>query len=124
MARIIVLMRKHFQDPLYKNAYILMAREAATAVLGLVFWIVVARFYHPAEVGMAAALISAMGLLIVFSKLGLGFSLMRYLPKEEDKKSMINTCLTIFSGLQPCYLFKRICLSCCFLFYLLQYILF
>ena len=75
-----------------------MAREAATAVLGLVFWIVIARFYPPDEVGLAVALISAMGLLIVFSKLGLGFGLMRYLATAADKKGTINTCLTI-SGL-------------------------
>ena len=75
-----------------------MARDAATAVLGLAFWIVVARFYSPAEVGLAAALISVVGLLIIFSKLGLDFGLMRYLAKEEDKKGMINTCYTI-SGL-------------------------
>jgi len=54
MVRIIVPIKQHLQDPLYKNAYFLMAREAATAVLGLVFWIVVARFYSPAEVGLAA----------------------------------------------------------------------
>jgi len=98
MVRIVAPIKQHLQDPLYKNAYFLMVREAATAVLGLVFWIVVARFYPPDEVGLAVALISAMGLLIVFSKLGLGFGLMRYLATAADKKGTINTCLTI-SGL-------------------------
>ena len=82
MVTIIMRIKQHFQDPLYKNSYFLMARAAATAALGLVFWIVVARFYSPAEVGLAAALISATGLLIVFSKLGLGLGLMRYLAKS------------------------------------------
>lgn len=67
----------------------------ATSILGLVFWIVVARIYPADEVGLATALISAIGLVGIFTGLGLGFSLVRYLPQESDKKGMINSSFTI-----------------------------
>ena len=41
--------------PLYANAIYLMATSASTAVLGFVFWILVARFYTPEAVGLGSA---------------------------------------------------------------------
>lgn len=72
-----------------------MGRAAATNLLGVVFWIVVARLYPPDEVGLATALISAIGVIGLLSRLGFGTGLVRYLPQEGDKRGMINTCLTI-----------------------------
>lgn len=92
------LLHQHLQDPLYKNAYYLMANSVVGALLGFVFWIVAARFYLPAEVGLAAALIAAMSLLATLSRLGMGFGLVRFLPAAGERSSqMINTCLTIGS---------------------------
>lgn len=95
MVRIVAQLGKYLQDPLYKNSLFLMARAAATALLGIVFWIFVARFYPADQVGLATALISATGLVGIFTGLGLGLSLIRYLPQESDKKGVINTALTI-----------------------------
>src|SRR4030067_2560894 len=72
-----------------------MITAGVTSILGFVFWIIVARFYSPSEVGLATALISAVGLLGIFSQLGFQFGLVRYLPGENDKKGMINSSLTI-----------------------------
>lgn len=95
MAKIATQLRKHLQDPLYKNSYFLMGSSAAVALIGVVFWIVVARLYPPEEVGLATALISAIGLLGIFSKLGFDFALIRFLPQEGDKRGLINSCFTI-----------------------------
>ena len=56
---------------------------------------VVARSYSASEVGLASALISAIGLLSLFSMLGLNIGLIRFLPRERDKTGMVNSCLTI-----------------------------
>lgn len=56
---------------------------------------VVARSYSATEVGLASALLSAMGLLSLFSMLGLNIGLIRFLPHERDKTGMVNSCLTI-----------------------------
>ena len=88
-------LRLSIREPLYKNAILLMMTAAAANFLGYIFWIVVARFYSPADLGLATALISASGLLAVFSRLGFEYGLVRYLPEESDKKGMINTSFTI-----------------------------
>ena len=81
--------------PLYKNAIYLIVNSGLGAILGALFWIIVARVYSPSEVGLATALISATGLLATFSRLGVEWSLIRYLPTENDKQGLINSSLTI-----------------------------
>jgi len=93
------LLKRHFENPLYKNAYYLMANTMATSLLGFVFWMVVARFYSPTDVGLASAIIAATGLLASLSNLGLGFGLIKFLPTAGGKTTrMINSCFTL-SGL-------------------------
>jgi O-antigen/teichoic acid export membrane protein len=82
--------------PLYSNAFYLMVTGLLTSFLGFAFWIVVARFYSAADVGLASAAISAMGLVAAFAHLGLGIGLIRFLPHSGEKaNSLINTALTI-----------------------------
>lgn len=82
-------------DSLYKNSYFLMTNTIVGAGAGYIFWLVVARFYSPLELGLATAIISAINLIAMFSVFGLDFGLIRYLPDEEDKQSLINSCLTM-----------------------------
>lgn len=91
-------LKQHLNDPLFKNSYFLMASTAVTSILGFIFWIVAARLYEPAAVGLASAIIAALCLLAIFSNLGLGIGLIRFLPGAKDKgNSMINTCFTLSS---------------------------
>jgi len=81
---------------LYSNAFYLMANSVVTGLLGFVFWIVAARFYPPEDVGLASALIAAVGLLAGFTHLGLDVALVRYLARSgKDANSLINTVFTI-----------------------------
>ena len=88
-------LKQHLNDPLFKNSYFLMATTVIGAILGFIFWILVARYYTPHDVGLATALISAANLLVAFSLLGFNFGVTRFLPNEKDKQGMINSCLTI-----------------------------
>ena len=88
-------LKQHLNDPLFKNSYFLMATTVIGSILGFIFWMLVARFYTPHDVGLATALISAANLLVAFSLLGFNFGILRFLPNEKDKKGMINSCLTI-----------------------------
>jgi O-antigen/teichoic acid export membrane protein len=54
------------------NAASLMGTTLVTSVLGYVFWIVAARTYQPADIGFAAAVISALTFLAMLAKVGLG----------------------------------------------------
>jgi O-antigen/teichoic acid export membrane protein len=87
--------KQHISSPLYRNSLFLMANVVVTTGLGFFFWMVVARFYTEAEVGLAAAIISAVSFLALFSRLGLGFALIRFLPKAEKPVEMINSCFTL-----------------------------
>ena len=88
-------LKAHLRDPLFRNSYFLMANRITGAGAGFVFWLIAARCYSPHEVGLANAIISAMNLLVLFSALGFGFGIISYLPGENDKKGMVNSCFTI-----------------------------
>ena len=88
-------LKQHLNDPLFKNSYFLMATTVIGSILGFIFWMLVARYYTPHDVGLATALISAANLLVAFSLLGFNFGILRFLPNEKDKQGMINSCLTI-----------------------------
>jgi O-antigen/teichoic acid export membrane protein len=82
--------------PLYSNASYLLASFVTSALLGFAFWIVVARFYSPEDVGLASAVITAVGLVASFSHLGLGMGLIKFLShSSKNANSMINTVFTI-----------------------------
>lgn len=85
-----------YRTSLYSNALYLMVATGGTAVLGFVFWILAARYYSPAEVGLASATIASMGLIASLSRLGLEYGLVRFLHgPEENRRVIINTVLTI-----------------------------
>lgn len=88
-------LKQHLSDPLFKNAYFLMFSSVTSAGSGFFFWLFATRFYSTAEVGLASAIIAAMGLLGMISMLGFDISLVRFLPEQEDKAELINSCLTI-----------------------------
>jgi O-antigen/teichoic acid export membrane protein len=85
-----------FRIPFYSNAFFLMIGSVSSALLGFVFWIVAARFYTNEEVGLASAIIAAMGLVVSLSRLGMGTGLVRFLHQTgEDANSTLNTVFTI-----------------------------
>ena len=89
---------KHrIKEPLYRNALFLIANTIVLAGLGLVFWMIVARFYSEEEIGLGAAIISAASILALLSRPGLGIALVRFLPKADKPAEMINT-FFIMSG--------------------------
>jgi len=87
--------KRQIKDPLYRNSLLLMANTVVTSGLGFIFWMVVARLYAEAEVGLGAAIISAMSLLALISGLGLDVSLIRFLPKADKPVDLINSCFTL-----------------------------
>ncbi|MFC1928295.1 lipopolysaccharide biosynthesis protein [Chloroflexota bacterium] len=88
-------LKQYLKDPLQRNALFLMTTQVVGAVLGFLFWLIAARLYSAEEIGLATALISAVMLIAVLSILGYDVGLIRFLHSEENKRDMINTCLTI-----------------------------
>ena len=87
-------LKQQLNDPLYKNSFFLVLSKVFNAACGLFFWMLAARLYSIEDVGLATALIASLGLVILFSRFGLDFSLIRFLP-IKDKNEVFNTCLII-----------------------------
>lgn len=61
---------------------------------GFFFWVVAAKLYSIAEVGTATELISSLNLIMLLSRFGFDYSLIRYVA-NTDKNKVFNTSLAI-----------------------------
>ncbi len=80
------------RDPLYRNSFFMALCNVFNAGCGFFFWIIAARFYSVEQVGLATALISSLGLVILFSRLGFDSSVIRFFS-SEDRGKIISTSL-------------------------------
>jgi O-antigen/teichoic acid export membrane protein len=81
---------------LFRNSIYIIGTTAATSLLGFGFWLVAARTLSATEVGRAAALISAMLFVSVFTNLGLGQVLVSRLASRAPGREWS---LTVSTGL-------------------------
>jgi O-antigen/teichoic acid export membrane protein len=96
--------RQILRIPLYNNALFLLATYSTSAILGLVFWAIVARIYSTEEMGLGSALISVAGFLCFIASLGLGETLIRFLPdNRKTRYQLVNYSLTL-SGLAAVFI--------------------
>jgi len=72
-----------------------MANTAAVAVLGFFFWMIVARYYNEGDVGLGAALLSAITLLASISGMGVDTTMVRFLSTSKKPAELINSALNI-----------------------------
>lgn len=90
MINVIDRLAAHSRQPLFRNAYALMASSGLTSVLGLVYWIVAARVYSAEAVGFNAAAIAAMMFLAGLAQLNLISALVRFVPEAgRDSRRLI-----------------------------------
>jgi O-antigen/teichoic acid export membrane protein len=86
----------HFQnDNLFRNSIYLMMSTLVMAVFGFVFWLISARIFTPAQIGVATGLISAMSLISYVSLLGFNNTFIRILPNAKNRNNIINTGLLL-----------------------------
>jgi len=88
---------KHFLSiSLYRNAIYLLIFNLSVPATGFIFWLLAARFYAAEDVGVASAIVAAMGLIVVLSNAGFGSGLVRYLVHSGERPDqMVNTTFTI-----------------------------
>ncbi|MHC5906925.1 lipopolysaccharide biosynthesis protein [Streptomyces sp. S6] len=68
-------------DSLFRNAYFLMLSTGVSAVLGLGFWLVAARYYSEEAVGQGSAAIAAMRLLASITATTMIGAVVRFVPR-------------------------------------------
>ena len=87
---------RDLRTPLYRNAIFLIANTVVGSGIGFFFWMVVARYYTPHEVGLAATIIPVVAFLGMLSRFGFDIGLVRFLPSSgKNSRAMINSCFTI-----------------------------
>ncbi len=79
-------------NSIFLNSFYLILSSLISSASGFIFWIVIARFYPVADVGIASAIIGILGFISVVSLLGLDIALVRYLPdRGENIRELIDT---------------------------------
>ena len=82
-------------SPLYRNAFLIMGSNVASGGLGFFFYLFAANLYTPNDLGYAQSLFNTVSFLATLAVLGLGVGVLRFLPEAQDKRALINTCLTL-----------------------------
>lgn len=83
--------------PLYRNSLFMAFTSVFNAGCGFIFWMIAARLYTVEQVGLATALISALGLVVLLSRLGFDVSAIRFFP-VEDRGRVVSTSLMVTTG--------------------------
>jgi O-antigen/teichoic acid export membrane protein len=71
-------------DPLVRNSTYIMATTVVTSLLGFVYWTIAAHRFPAHDVGLAAALVSAMTVATTLSSAGLNSALIQTLPQRSS----------------------------------------
>ena len=84
------------RSPLHRNAYALVLSGLLTSILGLLYWLIVARRYPAREVGIGSAAVSAMNLLANASALGLQNGFVRLIPSAgQDTRRFVHRAMIL-----------------------------
>ncbi|HMA35332.1 MAG TPA: hypothetical protein VKY74_12755 [Chloroflexia bacterium] len=82
-ARLRMAMRAHWDVPLHRSTYLMTANLLVTLVSGVGFWILAARLFTPAEVGVANAFVGPSTFMGIVFLLGLNYGVLRF-PRELE----------------------------------------
>jgi O-antigen/teichoic acid export membrane protein len=72
-------------DSLIRNSMFIVATSVVSAAFGYGFWLLAARLYSPAVVGLTAAVTSATTIMLMLSNLGVGGALIQSLPRQPKE---------------------------------------
>lgn len=74
------------KDPLFRNSFFIGITRVFNAGCGFLFWNFAARYYSINDVGVASAIISYLGLILLLGKMGFDISLIRFMPlRNKDE---------------------------------------
>lgn len=86
---------KLISESIYANASYLLSSWAILSVLGFGFWTICTHIYTDEQVGLATGLLAALNMITSLSLIGFEMSIIRVLPKYEDKNSLLNACYSV-----------------------------
>lgn len=81
------------------NSAYLFANSIVTAVLGVAFWAIAARFYDLDAVGRTAAVVSSATLIAMVSNLGFGSLVIRFLPISGESEVRLSAIASLIPAI-------------------------
>jgi O-antigen/teichoic acid export membrane protein len=69
-----------WRAPQNRDGMALVLSSAVSSAVGLLYWVVAARMFDPATVGVNSTLVSTLGLLGILAQLNLGSAMLRFVP--------------------------------------------
>jgi O-antigen/teichoic acid export membrane protein len=82
---------------LFRNSIHILSASLIKVALGFFFWVLCARVYAKDDIGIAVVLISMASLVLLSSRFGLDFSLIRFLP-ELNRSTVYSTSVLVTSS--------------------------
>ena len=76
--------RRARDQSLHRNSVFMMSVTIFTSLFGFVYWLVAARAYGTSQLGLAAALVTAMTLASMLTNLGINTALVQILPQQAS----------------------------------------
>lgn len=83
--------REYATESMVRNSVFLIANIGITAICGFGSLSLITRMYSVQAVGLSAAALSAIALVVTITQSGISYSLPRLLPTSKNRVSMINT---------------------------------
>ena len=88
-----------WRRPIYRDGMALVTSSAISSLVGLLYWVLAARLYPPAVVGVGWALVSTMMLLGSAGQLNLGVALLRFVPVAGGSaRRLVTSCYVVGSA--------------------------
>ena len=85
--------------PRLLNSVALILGRVSTLALGFLSWLLAARLFAPAQVGLASGAVSAMMLCVQLALLGVGSAVIALFPQHQHRPSdLLNTAMSIVTG--------------------------
>src|SRR5581483_10378449 len=75
--------------PMHLNSIALIAGKMATMGVGFLAWLVAARLFAPADVGLAAGAVSAMMLCVQLALFGAGAAIISLYPQHQQRPAAL-----------------------------------
>ena len=89
---------------LLTNSLHIMGTTVVTSLLGYVYWVLAARLYSPSDIGLAAALLSAMSLAALLAYMGVGATVIQLIPRRARgaEQSLLVTAAIVTAATSAC----------------------
>ncbi|MGH3257777.1 MAG: lipopolysaccharide biosynthesis protein [Streptosporangiaceae bacterium] len=98
-SRLLVLVHRIADDPLYRGSLVMLTNTAALSALGFVFWALAARSYPAATVGSFSGLTSGINLFAAVAALGLPNVITRHLSGAPNPLGLMAMALAAITAL-------------------------